>query len=170
MSLRSIFDAEKAVEVLLYIASRVPDTYHALKVLYFADKEHLSRYGRLICGDSYTAMPYGPVPSNTYDLVKHVRGDGYCNVDFPVDEAFSVNGNDIVCKRAADEDYLSESDIECLDEAIGNYGYLSFGKLKRLSHQDRAFAETSLNDFIPLEAIIQSLPEGELLLDYLNSD
>lgn len=42
------FDAEKAVEVLLYIAEKCPDVYKALKVLYFADKDHLAQYGRLI--------------------------------------------------------------------------------------------------------------------------
>jgi hypothetical protein len=59
------FDAHKALEVILYVAGSVPDMYRALKVLYFADREHLGRYGRLICGDTYVAMRLGPVPSGS---------------------------------------------------------------------------------------------------------
>lgn len=64
------YDWEKTTEVLLYITEQVTDVYNALKVLYFADKDHLAKYGRQICGESYVAMKDGPVPSCTYDLVK----------------------------------------------------------------------------------------------------
>jgi hypothetical protein len=46
------FDAEKTIETLLYITAQVHNTYNALKVLYFADKDHLTRYGRLISNDN----------------------------------------------------------------------------------------------------------------------
>lgn len=63
------FDPEKAVEVILYVASRVRDSgFHRVsKILYFADRDHLAMYGRFICGDSYVAMKNGPVPSGAYD-------------------------------------------------------------------------------------------------------
>jgi len=168
MSIKHRFDAEKAIEVLLYIAKRVPDMYNALKVLYFADKEHLAKYGRLICGDSYVAMSHGPVPSGAYDLVKYARGDGFCPVDLPVNEAFAVQGYTIIPHREANLDLLSESDLECLDAAIGRYGHLPFSRLRKLSH-DAAFKSADQNDFIPLEAIAKSLPDGELLLDYIQN-
>jgi hypothetical protein len=31
----------------------------------------------MITGDSYRAMEYGPVPGETYDLTKVVRGSGF---------------------------------------------------------------------------------------------
>jgi len=166
MSVRYGFDTEKAIEVLLYIAERSPNVYNALKVLYFADKDHLSKYGRLICGDSYVAMRRGPVPSGAYDLVKYARGDGLYWTDIPLNEAFSVQDHSIVLHRKANLDLLSESDVECLDTAIEKYGYLPFGELKKLSH-DNAFKSADENDFIPLEAIVKTLPNGDLLWDYL---
>ncbi len=42
-------------------------------MMYFADRLHLERYGRFICGDSYVAMKNGPVPSFTYDILKARR-------------------------------------------------------------------------------------------------
>lgn len=169
MSIKYRFDPKKAIEVLLYVAQRCSDMYTALKVLYFADKEHLAKYGRLISGDSYVAMWHGPVPSNTYDLIKDVRGDRFRVTKVPVSEAFHMQGNDIVPRRKANRDLLSESDVECLDAAIQKYGHLSFAELKRLSHQEEAFQRADENDFIPLEAIATTLPEGELLVDYLRN-
>jgi len=168
MGIRHRFDPEKAIEVLLYIARRCPNTYKALKVLYFADRGHLARYGRLICGDSYVAMRLGPVPSGAYDLIKDARGDRYPVTGVKASEAFAVGGNNqIVPKREARLDLLSESDVECLDAAIQEYGRLSFGELKRRSHEEEAFKEADVNDFMSLEAIARGLPNGELLLSYL---
>ena len=166
------FDLRKATEVLLYIASQVPDTYKALKVLYFADKEHLARYGRLICGDSYVAMKHGPVPSGTYDLVKSSRVDGICSQELlrSASGAFTVDGNEIKVLRLANEDLLSDSDIECLEWAIKQYGQLSFSALKRISHKEPAYVNADQDDFIPLEAIVDSLPNGEALKEYLWAD
>jgi len=161
------FDPEKAIEVLLYIAERCPNTYKALKILYFADKQHLDKYGRLICGDSYVAMSHGPVPSGAYDLIKYVRGDGFWLIE-PAVEAFSVDDHTIIPHRKASRDFLSESDIECLDAAIEQYGRLSFGQIKARSH-DNAYKAADENDIILLEAIAQTLPSGKVLLDYLQS-
>lgn len=168
MSLRDQFDAEKAIEVLLYVAAKCPDTYTALKVLYFADKAHLAQYGRLICGDIYVAMDHGPVPSGAYDLVKYARGDSFCWANVPVADAFCVQGYAIIPKRAADLEWLSESDIECLDAAIAEYGHLSFLQLRQISHRDPAFKESDHNSLIPLDAIVRSLPNSRALLDYLH--
>lgn len=166
MSIRSHFDRDKAVEVLLYITKRVPDMYAALKVLYFADKKHLQRYGRLICGDSYVAMQHGPVPSNLYDIAKCVVNDSGVATELPF-----LHGQDwdVIPQKDPDLDYLSRSDMECLDSAIDEYGDLEFGDLKRMSHEEKAFQEASENDFISLEDFASSLPEGELILEYLDS-
>ena len=43
-------DPRKALEVLLYVVRSCHDMYTALKVIYFADRLHLERYGRLIAG------------------------------------------------------------------------------------------------------------------------
>ena len=161
------FDVEKATEVLLYISSRCPDMYTALKILYFADKYHLARYGRSICGGSYAALKHGPVPSEAYDMIQFVRGDGWYCFDSRVSDALALEGNTIVGRRPADLTYLSESDREALDQAIGQYGPMSFGHLKAVSHADMAFQAVNENDRIPIESIVQSLGDRELA-EYLD--
>jgi len=61
----SRYRSEKVRQAVAYIASKLPgreNMYKVLKVMYFADKLHLKRYGRVIFGDRYIAMKHGPVP------------------------------------------------------------------------------------------------------------
>ena len=136
-------DSEKAEEVLSYVAVRCNDTYHALKIIYFADRDHLSKYGRLIYGDSYIAFKSGPVP-------------------------YWARRATIVPGRDANMDMMSESDVECLDIAIAKYGNMPVEELKRLS-QDDAYYAADENDCISVESIALTLPDGELLLEYWQS-
>ncbi len=169
--MRTEFDAEKAIEEILYIAKRTstPDLYSIVKIMYFADKKHLEKYGRFVCNDTYIAMKDGPVPSGAYDIIKHVRGDGYPCVDKHALSAFKVNPKPdykIIPSRDANYDLLSESDRECLDESIKEFGSLTFGELKKLSH-DKAYESADRNNEIPIEAIAATLKDGDLLIKYL---
>jgi uncharacterized phage-associated protein len=49
------FDPEKFVDAVAYLAQACPSStkLSICKLLYFADKEHLLRYGRPILGDHY---------------------------------------------------------------------------------------------------------------------
>lgn len=164
------FDVEKAVEVILYIATRAsdPDIYHLCKILYFADKKHLERYGRLICDENYVAMKNGPVPSGVYDLLKYVRGDGQVLQSELARHSFKIEGYKVVPFRDADLAMLSESERECLDESIQENGNLSFNGLKHKSH-DAAFDSADENDFISVEAIAATLKDSELLVEHLRN-
>lgn len=163
------FDVDKAVEALLYVTHRSDNMYNVLKVLYFADKLHLSQYGRSICDDRYIALDFGPVGSGAYDLVKYARGDGLCLPGSSISLPFAVDGYSILPKRVANQDMLSKSDIECLDEAIRRYGSMSFSRLMRASHDDPAYkdARQSHDHFISLETIVKSLPNSDLVLEYI---
>jgi len=162
------FQREKAIESILYIAKRAADpTFHSInKLLYFADKTSLERYGRFICGDDYYAMRWGPVPSNTYNLMKEAADDK----DFP----FNVEGNTIIPSRDAETDLLSESDIECLNASLRLYGDAPFWRRQEVSH-DEAYKEAwgrrgeSGSVRIPIENIVKLLEDADELIDYLSN-
>lgn len=163
------FDERVAVETILYILSKTKDPtfHHISKLLYFADLCHLKRYGRFICGDRYIAMQNGPVPSGVYDMLKDQR-DSLEYLRFPIaEQAFRLVGNYTVkALRQPDLDWLSESEIECLDEAIAKYDHLGFEALTQLSHQG-AWESADLNDSIRLEAIVEQIGNPPGLLEYL---
>jgi uncharacterized phage-associated protein len=160
------FDPAKALEIVLYISTRTPikNVYWVLKILYFADKDHLSTWGRLTCGDSYVAMQKGPVPSGTYDILKGNYPWVYAHEAKPPFEV--IDKKRVVPFRDADLNQLSQSDRECLDASIAENGRLSFEQLMKKSH-DSAFDAADENDFIPLESIVETLPNAELVMDYL---
>ncbi|OQY47381.1 MAG: hypothetical protein DRR08_31135 [Candidatus Parabeggiatoa sp. nov. 2] len=164
-----IFEPEKSIEAILYIAQNVKQpTFHRIsKIMYFADKARLEKYGRSICGDSYIAMKHGPVPSCTYDILKSVRGDGLSSVVQQAKRSLTVETGSVVKPlREANLDELSLSDLTCLDKAIKEYGALSFEELTQLSH-DNAWESADENEFIELEQIVLTLANPELVLDHL---
>ncbi|MFM6190109.1 MAG: Panacea domain-containing protein [Planktothrix sp.] len=174
------FNIEKGIESILYILelleNKVQPTIHRVsKVLYFADKEHLEKYGRFIFGDSYYAMKHGPVPSQIYDLLKLVRGDlspsfqPSQEISEQVLHAFKIVDNHNIKKlREPKKDFLSESDLECLEHSATKYGSLSFAELTELSH-DRAWESADENDIINVEDIIKTFDNSEELLEHLQN-
>ena len=117
----------KTCEALLFVSNRLEsaDKHKLSKILYRADKDHLQKYGRMITGDYYVKMKYGPVPSFVYELIKEnnrTRSD------------FEVEGFNIRPLRKADTNELSESDIECLNNSIEEHGSKSFEELTLESH------------------------------------
>lgn len=170
--MRNQFEESKALELILYIANRVDDPgFHRIsKILYFADKGHLESFGRLITNDDYVAMKHGPVPSASYDILKFVK-NGRPNFDHERIkarfDAFSVkNGHHIDPLRDANIDWLSESEIMCLDKAIEDYGKLPFGRLTKESH-DSAWDAADENEFIGIEDIARACPSAEELLEHI---
>ncbi len=59
MKQAKLFKQDIAIQAILYILQRMGgmcDIHRCHKILYFADNEHLSKYGRSITGDAYVRM------------------------------------------------------------------------------------------------------------------
>lgn len=129
------YDKEKAIASLLYICNYLGgewDKYSLLKILYFAEKKHLAKYGRSITGDTILALKYGPVPSESYSLTKSSP-----NFNLFVEQEDNI----IKANGDADLDMLSETDIECIEESISENRSYNFYALKVRSH-DHAYHKT----------------------------
>ena len=167
------FDPNKALEVILYIANRskIHDVFHVCKIPYFADIDHLNEFGRLIAGDTFYALEEGPISSGIYDIVKFVRGDGTRPFPNKFKLAFSVDPktHNVSPSRDADLDQFSDSEIECLDNCIREYGHLTFAQLWDRGHEDQNWKATQRNAEITVEQIAKNLPDSELLLAHLNN-
>ena len=149
MAVEFKFDFPRTLAAITYIASRgIPDltTYKILKIIFLADKYHLVRYGRTITGDKYCALPDGPVPSLIYDIFKkQVLKTPFTEEGRRILENIKVNkprfiGNPTFkAIKAYDATELSKSDIGALNKAINDFGKLSYGQLKKLTHKMAAF-------------------------------
>ena len=173
MIANTLFDREKSMEAVLYIAQKIggrKDKHKIFKTLYFADKAHLSRYGRSITGDSYIAMSYGPVPSRTDDIFKAVRGDSYFSNRAEELKGYFhfINKYVIEADKDADLDYLSDTDVECLDYAINKCKGKTFGELTEMSH-DLAWNNTLRDREMSVKDILRENGENEDYVEYVAS-
>ena len=152
---------QKAINSLLYVISRLDkaDTHKTYKILYFADQKHLVRYGRPIIGDTYVKMPYGPVPSFVKDVVdENIKGL----------EEVTAKYNKFYLKalQEVNLDFLSETDVECLDEALEENKLLSFDDLTEKSHD---YAYEKSNWVIGYNDIAKATDHDDVILKYINS-
>lgn len=172
-----MWDKAKATETIVYLANRIddPTKMKIFKLLYFADKLHMSRYGRFITGDTYVAMEHGPVPSRIYTITQEVeRGKESA--------AFTMPDNKrITPLRQADLYELSQTEIECLDETLGRLGHLTASQLRARSHSSAWSKMTGdgamfNNDSpsksvpIPLELIVEELPNAAEVRELLQRE
>jgi uncharacterized phage-associated protein len=147
------FDFEKFLAVLHYFAvRRVPelDKYKVCKLLFFADKYHLVRYGRPIVGDRYCPLPHGPVPSHALDLMNEfIKLESKQCTDKDIQRMSEVlelqkqfQYPRFIAKRKmgpGEIEALSMSDIEALDHVIKTFGGKGFYELKSLTHSVYAY-------------------------------
>lgn len=139
-------DILKLKSAFLYILNkqRSIDQFHVFKILYFADRDHLAKYGRRIINDTFHALENGPVPSNLYNVVKFKNGHLDSPIFFndglfkPILDSFETGSEDayyyLSAKEKPDLDELSKSDIECIDEAFSKYRDIDMYELSKMSH------------------------------------
>ncbi|CAG4883709.1 conserved protein of unknown function [Georgfuchsia toluolica] len=168
-----LFNREKALESILFIAAQLkaPTMHSIAKMLYLSDKLHLQDFGRLICGDHYIAMEYGPVPSTAYNMMKVPTGRFSFDpdIDEAVIEAIEItHGRNVVPKRNADTSVLSESEIDCINAVVEEHGHKTFGQLTDLTH-DGAWKVTDENKPISLTDIVATLPNAGEVAAYLEA-
>ena len=125
---RQEFNLDKALAVVLYLAIRTPrpSFMSIAKLMYFADKTYLERYGRMISTDHYVARQRGPVPSNTYNLLRDSKI--YSPHGFKVVDEYYIEAID-----APDLGELTSREVECLDETIARFGDAPTWYLRQLS-------------------------------------
>ena len=124
------FNKQKAIEAVLYLANKRPsiDKMSLYKFLFFADNEHLNKYGRPIFGGYYVAMPRGPVPSQVKNILE--------KENLP---EFQIDDYMITATRKPNLEFLSQSDIEVLDLIYGRLGNMTARELSNLSHEHIAW-------------------------------
>ncbi len=168
--------------VLLYVLQNgsqkvKSNVYYIVKTLFFAQQKHLAKFLCPIYNDHIIALKFGPVPSQIYDVLKMSRGD----VDVlsfhaedglqKVSDAISFTDEMFVPKEKVDMDYLSPSNVECLDAALEEVEKLSFEDILDMTHSaewQRAYS--SKDKTMDTVAIAREGGANEAELDYLKNN
>jgi uncharacterized phage-associated protein len=155
--IRFDFDFDKFLAVIHYITTKdVPELtkYKICKLLFLADKFHTVRYGRPIIGDRYCALPHGPIPSHSLDLLNEfISTDDPASEGKQIQRMASIFDLDktfayprFLSKKplsSEESQALSKSDIEALDHVIRLYGQKGFYELESLTHLDYAYRKAA---------------------------
>lgn len=155
-------DPEKGLEALIYVGRRTSkqDLYKALKTVYLADRHHLEHHGCFIYGETYNALPMGPVPQAAYEATKRLNQRVMFSPfdDDQLHAALRCTGDKLIALREADFSKLSEAERKSLDRAISYFADMSFEQVKTASH-DSAYDKTPANAPIAMQDLIASLPQ-----------
>jgi uncharacterized phage-associated protein len=139
------FDPEKLVQAIAFFASRGVknlDTMKCAKLLYFADRQHLLKYGRPIVGDEYHVMKDGPIPTAGLTQIqdafkKKPEGkhdelfDKYLRVVRPVWRLYPH----FELAQEPDLEVFSDSDLEVLEGVAKELGGKTAWQLRDLAHK-----------------------------------
>lgn len=137
MCIHLTFKYEAATQALNYFAGKAGGTLNklkALKLIFFADRYHVRKYGRPVTGDEYLAMQYGPVASSVKDIAEMSSFLDPKVADYAKHFVMPVNKLTFRTIAAVDTDQLSESDIEALDFSWNNFSSYGQFELAEITH------------------------------------
>jgi len=133
------FNYKKAVQALLFFSlhekNKSINKVKAIKLLFFAERFHVRKFGRMITNDSFWAMKMGPVPSGAKNLIDkseymHENGKDYFSFYLS-----KTDSNFITARQPFNDEVFSESDIEALQFAWDKFGHLSYSEIVSVSHK-----------------------------------
>jgi uncharacterized phage-associated protein len=134
------FAYRKATQALNFFARKSSGRINklkALKLVFFADRYHLRKYGRAITNDRYLAMNYGPVPSGTKDLAEQSEFLGELEKQYS-GRFIRPSREDVHALESIDEvetSVFSQSDLEALEYAWQKFGAADGFRLAELTHE-----------------------------------
>lgn len=157
MNLKSLtlFSEEKAAQVAAFFLLRARKRgmnvtkLRLIKWMYLAERRSYQCYGEPIVGDYMLSMRHGPVLSNTLYLVenparaKNVTGAWESNIKSKPGDRHNYMSlqDDSAFDTEESLRYLSDCDIDVLDEIWNEYSHLSAKALEKLLHDPEKFPE-----------------------------
>lgn len=121
--MKTLEQVKKIESVVLYVLRNFPegvDYIKLFKIIYFAQKEYLANYGKVLCPDTFKARTFGPVPALSDKVIKLVELEEEDIDSYPdLKNFFSsirVQNQLVFALQEPDTDYLSKKECECLNK------------------------------------------------------
>jgi len=131
------FSHRKATQALNFFALQAGGSINklkALKLVFFADRYHLRRYGRPVIGDEYLAMNYGPVPSGTKDVAEMSEFLGEGEASYAKTFLRPLDRYTFSSEQPMEDRVFSASDRDALAWAWAKFGGLDGFALADMTH------------------------------------
>lgn len=121
MTINPMFNQEKATEAAsLFLKLHNGEMKYLLlvKLLYFLEREAFKQWERPVIYDNYASLPYGPIVSETFNLINGRRKDG----DFWNKHIETVANKKVKLKSDLKIKKLSPAEIGLISEVDARYG------------------------------------------------
>ena len=149
------------------------DKLKVIKLIYFADKYHLRKYGRTITEDLYFAMELGPVQSTVKDIIDN----SFCLSDGEKEYRKSYldkNGHNVISINDVDSKQLSKSDISAITLIWNKLGEYTKKELVDLTHENQEWKQCedklSSNSRVQLDIISLFKDSNDFVSDLTKDD
>lgn len=131
------FNYKKSVQALNLLANRsggMLNKMKAIKLIWLSDRLHLRKFGRSITGDEYYALPNGPIPSATRDILENSNFIEDTATDYASEYVSEVDKYTYKALAKGNYKVFSQSDIDVLETIFNSFGSLDHFDLSNLSH------------------------------------
>ena len=128
----------KATQALNFLARQTGGRINklkAIKLLFFADRYHLRKYGRPVSECAYFAMSQGPVASEAKQVIEDDDLLPASARSYARRYLKRQSNYDYASVADVDKSVLSETDVEALTFAWENFGYLPKYQLRDVTHR-----------------------------------
>jgi len=123
------------------------------KLLYYIDfdKYEYKESASPITGDSYRALPMGPVPNHFMEVISSLTTSGKLTVEQQEDSP-GYNPTEVyTCSSDPDMSVFDDDEKKILNRVATLYGHLNGKQLEDLTHSEAPYVGTKLNEDIPYE-------------------
>ncbi len=156
------WNAGKAIQATAYLVGKLGTVtkLKLVKLLYIADRDHFLQHGAPITGDRQYALPLGPVPSTTLDMLngQMIPESEECYRQVHLDDyTFTL-------RKGTTASLLSESELAVLDAVLEEHGNKSSSALVKYTHEFPEYKEMcSQGSSVPIsyETILRCHETGD---------
>ena len=131
------FPYEKIIQAINYLVKKENGKINKMKLIkliYFADRYHLRKYGELITNDKYYGMKFGPVPMLTKDVIALNSFLGEEVLQYAKQYLTNDGEYEIKSIKEIDKEYLPKTNIEALEFAYNEFGNKDEFQLAKITH------------------------------------
>ncbi len=132
------FNYKKAIQALNYFALLGGGSINkmkAIKLVWLSDRLHVRNYGRLITGDDYYALPNGPIPSATRDILENNNFIDDLSTEYASHYISIIDKYNFRSIADFDSKVFSNTDKEMLNTIFSKFGDKDHFELSDISHK-----------------------------------
>jgi transcriptional regulator with XRE-family HTH domain len=149
---RKDYDPRRQEAVILYFVQQINNKFlgktKLMKLLYYTDYEWIRKTGTSVIGDTYVAMPYGPVPKHAEETLKRLQKG--CALRIEQTKLGDYDQERYLALKDCDLSILTREEVDHLNEIARRFAFWTATQMSDLTHEDWPWLSTELGHEIGL--------------------